>query len=79
MLGELSRLLLDAGAVLFSLVVTGQHQGLEMVYGMIQSQSWLFAYKDLYRPLAIIALFCAPWCPLLDRVGRAAKSDAVMH
>ncbi|MBF6571601.1 MAG: DHA2 family efflux MFS transporter permease subunit [Candidatus Binataceae bacterium] len=60
-------------------MVTGQHQGLGQVYSMIQAQAWLLAYNDVYRILALIALFCAPWCLLLSRAGGGAKSDAVMH
>lgn len=60
-------------------MVTGQKQGLGMVYNMIQAQAWLLAYNDVYRLLAIIALACAPWCLLLKRVGGGAKTDAMMH
>jgi hypothetical protein len=43
--------------------------GLGMAYQMIQAQSWLLAYNDVYRLLAIIALCCVPWCMLLRRPG----------
>jgi MFS transporter, DHA2 family, multidrug resistance protein len=44
-------------------------RGLGMMYGMIQAQSWLLAYNDTYRLLAIITLCCVPWCMLLRRAG----------
>jgi len=59
-------------------IVTGQKQGLGMVYGMIQAQSWLLAYNDVYRLLAIVALFCAPWCFLLRR-ARGGKGAVVVE
>ena len=35
--------------------------------GMLGSQAWLLAYSDVYRALAILVLFLAPWCMLLKR------------
>jgi len=55
-------------------MVTGQKQGLGMVYGMIQSQAWLLAYNDAYRLLAVFAILCAPWCLLLRRAGGGKAS-----
>jgi MFS transporter, DHA2 family, multidrug resistance protein len=48
-------------------LMTNEKQGLGMLYGMIQAQSWLLAYNDVYRLLAIIALCCAPWALFLRR------------
>ncbi|HKV54787.1 MAG TPA: MFS transporter, partial [Candidatus Binataceae bacterium] len=61
-----------------SQMVTGQKEGIGMVYGMIQAQSWLLAYNDVYRLLAIITLCCAPWCMFLRRIG-GAKTSAIME
>jgi len=58
-------------------MVTGQKQGLGMVYGTIQSQAWLLAYNDAYRLLAVCALLCAPWCLLLRRAGGGKASVVV--
>lgn len=33
--------------------------------GMLGSQAWLLAYNDVYRVLAVLVLFLAPWCMLL--------------
>lgn len=63
---------LMAGAPSFHFMaqlVTGQKQGLRMVYGMVQAQASLLAYNDAYRVLAIFALLCVPWCMLLPRVA----------
>jgi MFS family permease len=35
--------------------------------GMLGSQAWLLAYTDVYRALAVLVLFLAPWCMLLKR------------
>jgi len=59
-------------------MVTGQKQGLGMVYGMIQSQAWLLAYNDAYRLLAICALLCAPW-PLLLRRSGGGRTNVVVE
>jgi DHA2 family multidrug resistance protein len=59
-------------------MVTGQKQALGMLYGMIQAQSWLLAYNDVYRLLAIVALFCAPWCFLLRRT-KGGKGPVVIE
>lgn len=58
-------------------MVTGQKQGLGMVYGMIQSQAWLLAYNDAYRLLAVCALLCAPWPLLLRRSGGGGTNVVV--
>jgi MFS transporter, DHA2 family, multidrug resistance protein len=55
-------------------MLSGQKQGLGMVYGMIQGQAWLLAYNDAYRLLAIIALLCAPWCLLLRKIGHGTSA-----
>jgi len=55
-------------------MLSGQKQGLGMVYGMIQGQAWLLAYNDAYRLLAIIALLCAPWCMLLRKIGHGTTA-----
>lgn len=55
-------------------LITGQKQGLGMVYGAIQAQSWLMSYNDVYRTLAITAVVCAPFFLLLKRPG-AARGD----
>jgi MFS transporter, DHA2 family, multidrug resistance protein len=34
---------------------------------MLGSQAWLLAYRDVYRALAVLVLFLAPWCMLLKR------------
>jgi MFS transporter, DHA2 family, multidrug resistance protein len=59
-------------------MIEGHNTGLGMVYGLIQRQSWLLAYNDVYRMLAGIALLCAPWCILLRRVG-GARTTTVME
>ena len=42
-------------------------KGLAVNTGWLGSQAWLMAYNDVYRALAILVLFLAPWCMLLKR------------
>jgi len=41
-------------------MVSGQRQGLGMVYGVIQQQSAMLAFNDIYRMLAAIAIVTIP-------------------
>ena len=55
-----------------SQLVTGQKQGLGMVYGTIQRQSAMLAFNDIYRMLAGMAILMIPSFILF----RATKSQA---
>jgi DHA2 family multidrug resistance protein len=44
-------------------------KGLAMSSAMANSHAWLLAYDDVYRVLALLLLFLAPWCMLLKRSG----------
>lgn len=50
-------------------MITGQKQGLGMVYGTVRAQALLLSYNDAYRALAVIALACVPTFMLLKRPG----------
>jgi MFS transporter, DHA2 family, multidrug resistance protein len=41
-------------------VITGQKQGLGMVYGAVQQQSAMLAFNDIYRMLTLIAVVMIP-------------------
>jgi DHA2 family multidrug resistance protein len=41
-------------------LITGQKQGLGMVYGVIQQQAAMLAFGDIYRMLAIMAIIMIP-------------------
>jgi DHA2 family multidrug resistance protein len=41
------------------------------------AQAWLHAYNDVYRALAIVVLFLAPWCMLLKREGVAIAAETM--
>jgi DHA2 family multidrug resistance protein len=43
------------------------------------SQAWLLAYNDVYRVLAIVVLFLAPWCMLLNRSSAGVAPDVVVE
>ncbi|HZO80525.1 MAG TPA: DHA2 family efflux MFS transporter permease subunit [Candidatus Binataceae bacterium] len=55
-------------------IISGQHQQLGMLYGSLQAQAWLLAYNDIYRMMAIVLVFVAPWCFLLHRSGAGGGS-----
>ncbi len=50
-----------------------------LVVASAASQAWLFAYNDVYRVLAIVVLFLAPWCMLLKRTSAGVADEAVME
>jgi DHA2 family multidrug resistance protein len=50
-------------------IVTGQHQGLGAVYGMIQAQAAMLSFNDIYRALAVAMVLLIPSFLLLRRVG----------
>jgi MFS transporter, DHA2 family, multidrug resistance protein len=43
------------------------------------SQAWLLAYNDVYRVLAIVVLFLAPWCMLLNRSSAGVAAEVVVE
>ena len=48
-------------------ILTGQKQGLGMVYGMIQRQAMMLSFNDIYRTLAIVMMILIPTFLLLRR------------
>jgi hypothetical protein len=48
-------------------LVTGQKEGLGMVYQTVQVQASLLAYNDIYRALAILGALCIPIFLFLKR------------
>jgi DHA2 family multidrug resistance protein len=59
-------------------LMTGQKRGLGMVYGMVQSQSSMLAFNDIYRMLAGLSLLMVP-AFLLLRGGTRSSSAAPTH
>jgi MFS transporter, DHA2 family, multidrug resistance protein len=53
-------------------------KGLGMSTTLAGSHAWLLAYDDVYRVLAILLLFLAPWCLLLKRSGDG-KTQALVE
>jgi hypothetical protein len=43
------------------------------------SQAWLLAYNDVYRVLAMVVLFLAPWSMLLKRTSAGVTTEAVVE
>jgi MFS transporter, DHA2 family, multidrug resistance protein len=58
-------------------LITGQKQGLGMVYGMVQGQASMLAFNDIYRLLAGMALLMVPAFLLLR--GKMQSSAAPVH
>jgi DHA2 family multidrug resistance protein len=50
-------------------LITGQKQNFGMVYGMVQAQSAMLSFNDIYRMLAIIMAVLVPTFLLLRRAG----------
>jgi tryptophan-rich sensory protein len=48
-------------------VMTGQKQGLGMIYGAIQAQAAMLSFNDIYRMLAIAMVLLIPSFLLLQR------------
>jgi DHA2 family multidrug resistance protein len=57
-------------------IITGQKQGLGMVYGMIQQQAAMLSFYDIYRTLAIVMMLLIPTFLLLRRPQAGASSAA---
>ena len=53
-------------------ILTGQKQGLGMVYGMIQRQAAMLSFNDIYRTLAIAMIILIPSFLLLRRAQTGA-------
>jgi DHA2 family multidrug resistance protein len=45
----------------------------------IGSQSWLLAYHDMYRMLALLVVLLAPWCLLLKSASDMRTAEAVFE
>ena len=52
-------------------LVTGQRQGLGLIYGAIQAQSAMLSFNDIYRILTVLAVIMVPACFFL----RSAKTN----
>jgi len=57
-------------------MLTGQKQGLGMVYAMIQRQAMMLSFNDIYRTLAIVMMILIPTFLLLRRAQPAGGMAA---
>jgi DHA2 family multidrug resistance protein len=57
-------------------LITGQRQGLGLVYGAIQAQSAMLSFNDIYRILAVVALIMVPACLFLRGAQTAGGGTA---
>jgi hypothetical protein len=57
-------------------ILTGQKQGLGMVYGMIQRQAMMLSFNDIYRTLAIAVMLLIPTFLLLRRAQPGSATAA---
>jgi DHA2 family multidrug resistance protein len=57
-------------------MITGQKQGIGMVYGMIQRQAMMLSFNDIYRTLAIAMIILIPTFLLIRRAQPGSSSSA---
>jgi DHA2 family multidrug resistance protein len=55
-------------------MITGQHHGFGMLYGMVQSQAAMLSFNDIYRMLALLMALLVPAFMLLRRAGSGAAA-----
>jgi len=76
-MSEAARLTPGARSFDYSLqILTGQKQGLGMVYGMIQRQAMMLSFNDIYRTLAIVMMILIPTFLLLRRTQSSSSMAA---
>jgi hypothetical protein len=76
-MSEAARLTPGARSFDYSLqILTGQKQGLGMVYGMIQRQAMMLSFNDIYRTLAIVMMILIPTFLLLRRTQSGSSMAA---
>jgi MFS transporter, DHA2 family, multidrug resistance protein len=57
-------------------LITGQKQGLEMLYGSVQSQATMLSLNNIYHSLSIVMIFAILLCLFLPRTHGRAPADA---
>jgi DHA2 family multidrug resistance protein len=57
-------------------LVTGQKQGLAMIYTSVQAQATMISLNDVYRMLCGVMLFAVLFCVLLPRPHGRAPAGA---
>ncbi len=60
-------------------ILSGQKQGLGLVYEMIQGQASILAFSDIYRILAVMTVLMIPSFLLFRGVRASAGGDAALH
>jgi len=60
-------------------LVTGQKQGLAMLYGGVQSQSMMLALNHVYRSISLVMIFAIILCFFLPRPQAGARPPADAH
>jgi DHA2 family multidrug resistance protein len=60
----------------FNAMMTGQKQGLAMLYGMVQSQAMILSLNNIYRSLSVVMIFAIALCLMLPRPRGKAPADA---
>ena len=57
-------------------LVAGRHQGMAMLYGMVQRQAMMLSFNDIYRMLALLMVIMVPTFLFLQRDLRNVPADA---
>lgn len=55
-------------------IVTGQHQGLGLIYSQVQAQAAMLSFNDIYRALAVMLLLLIPSFIWLKRMSGTSGS-----
>src|SRR5713226_4454938 len=57
-------------------LITGQKQGLEMLYGSVQSQATMLSLNNIYHNLSVVMILAILLCLFLPRPSGRAPADA---
>jgi hypothetical protein len=57
-------------------MITGQHHGFGMLYGLVQSQAAMLAFNDIYRAIAITLIPLIPLFLLLPSSKHSKSAPA---
>ena len=76
---DLSKLSMPGGGDLAHQLMTGQKEGMMMLYGMVQRQAMMLSFNDIYRILCVLMLVLIPTFLFLQRDMRNAGATAGGH
>jgi len=75
----LPQLRMPGGMSIAQQMITGNREGLMMVYGMVQRQAMMLSFNDIYRMLALLMLVLTPTFIFLQRDRRNLPPSHAME